>query len=233
MARFARAVAVGVAHHITQRGIDHQRVFFTDADRLTYLDCLETYCDQARLSVLAYCLMSNHIHLVAVPKEPLSMAIALRRTHSRYSLYLNTRRHRVGHLWQNRFYSCALDDPHLWIALRYVERNPVRANLIARPEEYEWSSAAAHLAAQPGVMPKAELLDWEFHRSAGGVERWAALLAEPEELIAIRALQRGTFTGRPVGSQEFIIGLEHQLGRPLLRRQGQRKALAAAAVSLG
>ncbi len=87
MFRFARAVAVGVAHHITQRGIDRQRVFFTDADRLTYLDCLETYGVQARLRVLAYCLLSNHIHLVAVPEEPASMAVALRRTHSRYALY--------------------------------------------------------------------------------------------------------------------------------------------------
>ena len=92
MPRFARAVAVGVAHHITQRGIDHQRVFFTDADRLTYLDCLETYCAQARLRILAYCLLSNHIHLVAVPEEPSSLAIALRRTHGRYALYLNARR---------------------------------------------------------------------------------------------------------------------------------------------
>jgi putative transposase len=62
--------------------------------------------------------MSNHIHLVAIPEEPQSLATALRRTHGRYALYLNSRRHRVGHLWQNRFYSCALDETHLWAALR-------------------------------------------------------------------------------------------------------------------
>ena len=105
MARFSRAIAVGAAHHITQRGVDQQRVFFTDADRHTYLDCLQTYSAQARLRILAYCLMSNHIHLVAIPDEPQSLAMALRRTHGRYALYLNSRRHRVGHLWQNRFYS--------------------------------------------------------------------------------------------------------------------------------
>src|SRR5208337_263787 len=109
MSRFPRAVAVGVAHHITQRGIDHQRVFFTDSDRRTYLECLTTYAAQARARILAYCLMDNHIHLVATPEEPLSFAVALRRTHSRYALYLNTRRQRVGHLFQSRFYSCALD----------------------------------------------------------------------------------------------------------------------------
>ena len=129
MARFPRAVAVGAAHHITQRGVDQQWVFFTDADRRTYLDYLQTYSAQARLRILAYCLMSNHIHLVAIPEEPQSLAMALRRTHGRYALYLNSRRHRIGHLWQNRFYSCALDETHLWAALRYAERNPVRAQL--------------------------------------------------------------------------------------------------------
>ncbi len=217
MARFARAVAVGVAHHITQRGIDKQRVFFRDADRKTYLDCLTTYCAQAHLRVLAYCLMSNHIHLVAIPEEAQSLAIALRRTHGRYALYLNARRGRVGHLWQNRFYSCALDQRHLWVALRYVERNPVRAHLVERAEEYKWSSAAAHL----GTERTNSLLDWEFHVRAGGVEGWTALLAEQEELTAIRCLQRGTFTGRPVGSADFVACLEQDLGRPLAPRQGR------------
>jgi len=227
MGRFARAVAVGVAHHITQRGVDQQRVFFTDADRRTYLECLENYCAQARLRILAYCLMSNHIHLVAIPDEPESLAVSLRRAHGRYALYLNARRGRAGHLWQNRFYSCSLDEPHLWAALRYVEHNPVRARLVTRPEEYAWSSAAAHL----GASDRPELLDWDFYTHAGGRERWTGMLAEPEELVAIRSLQRGTFTGRPVGSPEFIARLEQELGRPLAPRQGQRTRSESALVS--
>jgi putative transposase len=218
MARFPRAVALGAAHHITQRGVDQQRVFFTDADRRTYLDCLQTYSAPARLRILAYCLMSNHIHLVAIPEEPQSLATALRRTHGRYALYLNSRRHRIGHLWQNRFYSCALDETHLWAALRYVELNPVRARLVTRPEEYAWSSASAHV----GTNAPSTLLDWQFYSNSGGRERWTALLAEPEELAAIRALQRGTFTGRPLGSPDFVARLEQELGRPLAPRQGQR-----------
>jgi len=218
MARFARAVAVGVAHHITQRGVDRQRVFFPSADGRTYLECLATYSAQARARILAYCLMDNHIHLVAVPDEPHSLAVALRCAHGRYARYRNARRNRTGHLWQNRFYSCPLDQRHLWIALRYVERNPVRANLVARPEQYCWSSTAAHL----GSARTPEFLDWEFHAETGGAERWAALLAGPEELIDIRALQSGTFTGRPVGEPGFIASLEELPGRPLASRQGQR-----------
>jgi putative transposase len=218
MARFARAVALGAAHHITQRGVDQQRVFFTDADRHTYLDYLQTYFAQAWLRILAYCLTSNHIHLVAIPDEPQSLATALRRTHGRYALYINSRRHRVGHLWQNRFYSCPLDETHLSAALRYGERNPVRAELATRPEEYAWSSASAYV----GIEAPSALLDWPFYTNSGGRERWIALLAEPEELAAIRALERGTFTERPLGSPDCVARLEHELGRPLAPRQGQR-----------
>jgi putative transposase len=217
MARFARVVAIGTAHHVTQRGVDQQRTFFTDADRNIYLDCLTKYCAQARARILAYCLMSNHIHLVLIPEEPQSLAVALRRTHSRYALYLNARRDRVGHLWQNRFYSSALDDEHLWVALRYVERNPVRANLVIRPEDYKWSSAAAHLGTDRSG---SAMLDWAFHAGAGGAERWHNLLAEPEQMEEIRRLQRGTFTGRPVGSPEFVAKLEKELGRPLAALKG-------------
>ena len=87
--------------------------------------------------------MPNHVHLVAVPDASDSLANALRRAHGRYAMYLNARRGRSGHLWQNRFYSCALDGAHLAVALRYVERNPVRAGLAESVEQYRWSSAAA------------------------------------------------------------------------------------------
>jgi len=114
-------------------------------------------------------------------------------------MYFNAQRQRTGHLWQNRFYSCALDERHLRIALRYVERNPVRAQLVEHPAEYRWSSAAAHL----GHKPAPPFLDLSFHAQAGGMAGWAALLAEPEELLSTRALERATFTGRPAGDAAF------------------------------
>lgn len=226
MPRFARLVAVGTPHHVTQRGVDQQKVFFTDADRNIYLDCLTKYCAQARAHILAYCLMSNHIHLVLIPEEPQSLAVAMRRTHSRYALYINARRNRSGHLWQNRFYSGALDDEHLWVALRYVEKNPVRANLVQHAEEYKWSSAAAHIGTDRSG---SALLDWDFHAKAGGEKRWLDLLAEPEEILAIRRLQRGTFSGRPIGNPEFISRLEKELGRPLTASRSPKPGTATKA----
>jgi putative transposase len=224
MPRFARAIAVGFPHHVTQRGTDRECVFLTNADREVYLALLRSSASRASLRILAYCLMPNHVHLVAVPDEPDSLSVALRRAHGRYANYLNARRGRTGHLWQNRYYSCALDGAHLPHALRYVERNPLRASLAEHADQYPWSSAAAHLT---GHDPR-NILDMGFWRDQGGAEDWRSLLATPEELLAIRLLQRGTFTGRPVGSAGFIDQLEAQMERTLRPHQGVRARAAAA-----
>ena len=113
-------VAVGVAHHVTQRGVGRQTVFYTQRDRKVYLGLLAEQSRLAGVRVLAYCLMSNHIHLVVVPDEEGAMALCLQRVHGRYAQYLNARRRRSGHLWQNRYFSCPLDERRLWTALRYV-----------------------------------------------------------------------------------------------------------------
>ncbi len=224
MPRFARAIAVGCAHHITQRGTNREPVFFTNGDREVYLDWLKTSARQAQLRILAYCLMPNHIHLIAIPDESDSIAVALRRAHGRYAIYLNSRRGRTGHLWQNRYYSCALEGAHLSTAFRYVERNPLRAGLAQQIEEYPWSSAAAHLS---GHDPRS-ILDMSFWNDGGASESWRSLLASPEELSAVRMLQQATFTGRPIGSEGFIDQLERQLDRSLRPHQGVRTRSAAA-----
>jgi putative transposase len=166
MPRLARAIAVGFPHHITQRGTNREAVFFTNTDRAVYLDLLRTSARRASLRILAYCLMPNHVHIVAVPDQPDALAVALRRAHGRYANYLNARRGRTGHLWQNRFYSCALDRDHLAVALRYVERNPVRASFVENAEQYAWSSAAAHLAG----IDSREILDMDFWRDRGAAD---------------------------------------------------------------
>ncbi len=200
MPRNARIVVPGLAHHVTQRGTDRQIVFHTRNDRHVYLRLLKENSDRAGLRILAYCLMTNHVHLIAVPQEEDSLAVALRRTHGRYAQYSNARRLRSGHLWQNRFYSCPLDGEHLWAALGYVERNPVRAGIVAAAAEYEWSSAAAHLLGRDSRF----LLDMGFWEEAGGAERWAGLLCSVEEEDKIKQLRRATYAGRPLGSQEFL-----------------------------
>lgn len=89
MARLARVIAVGVPHHVTQRGNARQYILSDDADRIVYLDLLRRYCELHELSLLGYCLMSNHVHLVAVPGTEHALAQALKQTHGRYATYWN------------------------------------------------------------------------------------------------------------------------------------------------
>ena len=144
--------------------------------------------------------MLNHIHLVCVPEAEDSLAVCLMRTHGRYSQYLNERRQRSGHLWQNRFYSCPLEERHLWTALRYVELNPVRAGLVGSAEEYEYSSAAMHL----GFKESDRLLDLVFWRESGAAESWAESIKIVENEEEQRRLRKATYGGMPLGSEQFV-----------------------------
>ena len=130
MARIGRVVIPGIPHHITQRGNGRQVVFDADTDRLVYLDLLRKYSEEYRLTLWAWCLMSNHIHLLAVPERPNSLDRALARTHSDYARYLNIKRRSCGHVWQARFYSCPVGADHIWTTMAYIEQNPARAGLV-------------------------------------------------------------------------------------------------------
>ena len=137
MTRLARVVAVGVPHHVTQRGNARRYILDADADRKVYLDLLRQSIELHGLALVGYCLMSNHVHLIAIPGKVGAMGQALKDTHGRYAAYWNAVHHSSGHVWQGRFYSCPLDEAHLWKALRYAELNPVRAGLVAKAERWE------------------------------------------------------------------------------------------------
>ena len=171
MPRIARIVVPGVPHHITQRGNNRQRVFFSDADRELYLALLKAEAERFGLEVLGYCLLTNHMHLVAAPAGPDSLAKAVGRTDYRYTQAINRARRRTGHLWQNRFYSCPLDEVHQWQALAYVDLNPVRAKLVRKAKLYPWSSAAVHC----GQPDPAGLVDKAAWRKLWGRGDWAAV----------------------------------------------------------
>ncbi|MGJ5816015.1 transposase [Paludibaculum fermentans] len=213
MPRIARCVAPGAAHHITQRGTARQLVFRTRADRLVYLDLLREQAGFASVSVLAYCLMPNHIHMIAVPPEEDSLAILFRRVHGRFAQYFNARRSRCGHLWQNRFYSCPMGPAHLWTAIRYVESNPMRAGLAEQPVDYEWSSAEAHFSGHD----RRRLLDMEFFRRSGGVENWRQLFGMPAPEAEYRRLRKSTHAGQPLGDELFLesIRFQQQARKPM------------------
>ena len=218
MARIARVVLAETPHHVTQRGVDRQAVFFSDADRHVYLELVQHSAQHFRMRLVGYCLMSNHVHWIVIPGQAASLAKAFGEAHGRYAHYANALRNRSGHFWQNRFFSCALEANHLWAALRYVERNPLRAGLVAAAHEWPWSSAAARTGsvAWPDWL---DVGDWSATFTA---EDWRSYLGSSELTEAELQLRINTYTGRPAGSAAFLARAEATLCRRLEPRKGGR-----------
>jgi putative transposase len=209
MPRIARIVIPDLPHHITHKGNNKQDIFFVEDDRHAYLDILKDNCEKYGLNILAYCLMTNHIHLIAVPQQEDSLAMAIGRAHFRYTQYINNMHKRTGHLWEGRFYSCVLDEKGFWLASKYVELNPVRAKICRLPWRYNWSSAAAHT----GEKDKSGLLDLKKWNKMVTVKEWQKELLRGLDLEQISKLRLRTHTGRPLGTDSFLSKLEKLLGR--------------------
>jgi putative transposase len=152
MSMLPRVVAPGLPHQVTQRGNRGQRTLFPDQDYAEYRDLLADSCRRCGTQVLAYCLMPNHVHFIMVAADAMGSRNALGEAHRRYTRMINFREGWRGHLGQERFHSFVMDEQHLLAAVRYVERNPVRARLCARPEGWPWSTAAAHLAGRDDAL---------------------------------------------------------------------------------
>ena len=217
MPRLARIVLPGLPHHVTHRGNRRSAVFFRQSDRRSYLEWLSEYSARYGLRIWAYCLMTNHIHLLVVPQEEESLAKAIGRTHMQYARWINRTRGWDGHLWANRFYSCPVEATGVARVAKYIELNPVRAGLARDPVEYPWSSARAHCLATEDELLAAE------RRLEPPTGDWSAWLRTGMERPVLEKIRRDTATGRPTGSDEFVARLEEQLGRRLTRRDYQRK----------
>jgi putative transposase len=229
MARLARIVIPGVAHHVTQRGNRRLPVFFSDEDRKLYLALLAEAARAAGTACLAWCLMDNHVHLVLVPKNEDGLRATLGEAHRRYTRHVNFREGWRGHLFQGRFASYPMDDAHLMAAVRYVELNPVAAGMAARAEDWRWSSARSHIAGMRAADdPLTDVAALGRH-----VRNWRALLRlgleagdlGPEGEAAAEAIEARLRTGRPLAEAEWIEEREAETGRPLApRRPGRKKA---------
>ena len=217
MPRMARVVAPQAPHHVTQRGNRRQQTFFSDDDYLHYLAIAAKHLTARGVEVWAYCLMPNHVHLIAVPRDLDSLRRGIGETHRRYSRAVNFREGWRGYLWQGRFVSCVMDEPHLLAAARYLETNPLRAGLVERPEDWPFSSARAHLAGEDDELVKVRPLLKRVPYS------WAEFLALPVQREMAEAIRLHQRTGRPLGGRAFVKSLERKLHRPLLPQTPGRK----------
>jgi putative transposase len=213
MARIARVVVPDFPHHVVQRGVRRMDVFFSSGDRQEYLSLLSQSAVKHALKFLAWCLTSNHAHFVVVPRQRRSLAGTFGEAHRRYTQMVNFREGWRGYLWQERFHSYPLDKRHLLAAVRYVEMNPVRAGLVERAEDWEWSSARYHL----GIRTTDRLV--REQGLYGLVDDWGRYLSEANE-DGNTKIDLHLRSGRPLGSDEFTERLERLVGKNLRRKTG-------------
>jgi len=223
MARIARLVVPGLPHQVTQRGVRSMDVFDGEADFDLYVRLMREQGERFGVKFLAWCLMSNHVHLVCVPEREGSLAHGVGEAHKRYTRAKNSREGVRGHLFQERFASCVLDEAHLLAAVRYVELNPVAAGIVDTPAAYQWSSARFHLDRRVRRDPLVE-----DRTLLGLVHDWTTFLQDGIDEMEARRMERHLWTGRPLGSEEFVRGLEERTRRrlrPLKRgwRKGRRR----------
>ena len=164
---------------------------------------------RSEVEIWSYCLMPNHVHIIAVPSDPDGLWRTFRRLHRDYTGFINARMRVTGHLWQGRYGLVAMDEAHLCAAFRYVALNPVQARLTQRTQDWEWSSARAHLTG----------LSNRFVRVEPALERvgdFAAFLSEPfDEAMTYAALRKAESIGRPIGSRERLADMESRTGMAL------------------
>ena len=201
MPRMARIVVPNTPHHVTQRGNRRQPTFFQPDDYVIYRKIAAEVFGEASVEVWAYCLMPNHIHLIATPSDSGSLSWAVGETHVRYTRMINRREGWTGYLWQGRFASFPMDDEYLRKCLRYVGLNPVRAGLVDRAVEWPWSSVAAHVEGR-----------FDPLITRGPAER--AMLEDPRGFFDLdigeadrQRFRRASVQGQPLGSADWTKAL--------------------------
>lgn len=217
MPRLSRAVFFRIPHHITQRGNRRENVFFSDEDRTEYLNWLQSYCDKHDVDILAYCLMTNHVHMIAFPMTETGLRVAAGIQAVAYALCAESKSaaRLEGACVAGAFFSSPLDDVYLWAAIRYVERNPVRARMVQKAEEYCWSSAAGHCGLKDDSL-LSKKPDWK--RQCEQITDWPPWLAAGDVPEALEVLRRNVGKGLPCGSERFVQGLEKMADRILQYR---------------
>jgi putative transposase len=205
MARHPRLIVPGVALHVYQRGNDGQACFREESDRWVYLSSLGEYAKRWQCALHAYCLMTNHVHLMLTPAHEDGPALLMRDLGRLYVRYFNDRHSRTGSLWEGRFHSCLIDSARYALGCqRYIDLNPVRAGMVPSAAAYPWSSYAGHsgMRKDPLLTPHAEFLalsDEESRRSAA----YVALCREAQDPDFLAAIRDATFGGLPLVGDEL------------------------------
>jgi len=226
MPRQRRLIVPDVAVHIVQRGNNRAPCFFGLGDYRLYLCLLQQLAAALDCSLHAYCLMTNHVHLLLTPGSPDACKGLMRNLGQRYVQYINRRYGRTGTLWEGRYRSCLAQSARYVLACyRYIELNPVRAGIVADPADYPWSSyhSNAEEHSNPWLTPHPEFValgDDPLRRKAA----YRTLIREGIEQAILKDIREATFGGYTLGSEAFKAELTLVCGRPVSRGRAGRKS---------
>lgn len=224
MARKPRFEVVGLPQHIVQRGNNRQPCFRDDEDRRRYLADLEEALHAHDVDLHAWVLMSNHVHLLATPRTSRGVSRMMQKLGSRYVRWFNDRHERSGTLWDGRFRASLVEtDSYLLACMRYIELNPVRANMVRNPGDYRWSSFAANALGCPDPLvvphPTYLALRETVKQRCAAYRRLCAHALEERMLADIRD---ALASGLVLGSDDFKTRVEAVTACPARRRRGGR-----------
>lgn len=231
MPRRARLIAPDIPLHIIQRGNNRQDCFFEDADRQRYRSLLHEVAKDNACDVHAYVLMTNHVHLLLTCADSVGPSALMKRLGQRYTQYINRTHRRTGSLWEGRFRSCLVQaEAYLLACQRYIELNPVRAGMVARPEDYRWSSYRHNALGEDDerVTPHSVYLqlapDPQTRRTT--YREFVSSQIEPAQFDRIRSATRGNVA---LGDDDFARRLSSRLNRRVSRgRPGRPRTTESA-----
>ncbi len=197
-----KATIPGLPHHGIQRGLHGRKTFLINQDYAVYLEIMSECTLRHGVEIWSYCLMPDHIHLIAIPKEKKSLANCFRAAHGRYTKYINRRTGNRGQFWRGRYASHLLDEQYLIACARYIEINPVKRDYVAQPEDWNWSSARAHIMKNDDSLVYAKPLLERVKR------QWQDFLAETRPGNEADLFYLHEKNGRPLGSDAFLAMVE-------------------------
>ncbi len=181
---------------------------------------LRKFFSKYGVRLISYCLMGNHAHLAVIPEHECSLADGAGRLHKDFSRWQNIQRDRVGHLWQNRFFSCPVEEDRERDVLAHVKMNPVRTGIVKNAWDWEWSSARAHIENKDPT----GLLDMDYRQKTYDPKEWKEYLErKTAEESFCDSIRGATSTGRLLGKNETARYLEEKLGKTLLPKKRGRK----------
>ncbi len=224
MARLARVSVPGYPYHVIQRGNNRQRIFTSDADRETMRDLLAENATRFDVAIHAYVLMDNHFHLLLTPASADGLPKMMQAVGRKYVRYFNDLQHRTGTLWEGRYKSALVQtERYLMACMVYLDLNPVRAGLVARPQDYLWSSHAHYAGIRNDRLITPHALFWEMGNTPFDREsRYRELVQQGVTEQQRRVLAQAVTNGWVVGDSRFVGQLQAQTARRLTRAHAGR-----------